>query len=193
MTSIKQLTGKIALEIPAVILAVFMALAVNNCNEERKAAAAAQRALDAILLEIQNNKASLSENLEDNRLTEIKMLAIKDSIELAGEEEWTFEVEIGYEQTFLSTAAWEMAQLTGATQQLGPALVQDLSLLYDLQKMYIRQGDRFFEHMSSVDFHLAREQPEAQVDATLTLIKITESIGQAAVKKYDAFIENYGP
>jgi hypothetical protein len=59
--------------------------------------------------------------------------------------------------------------------------------------MYIRQGDRFFEHMSSVDFHLAREQPEAQVDATLTLIKITESIGQAAVKKYDAFIENYGP
>lgn len=40
MTQIKTTLSQVLLEVPAVVLAVFLALAVNNCNEEHEQQAA---------------------------------------------------------------------------------------------------------------------------------------------------------
>ena len=192
MSSFKNLLGKVILEIPAVIIAVFLALAVNNCNQERQLEKAAKKTLEAILLEVESNKSSLANNIKDNKQNEEAILLMKDSMELNINGKWEANLQLGYEQTFLSTAAWEMAQITGATQQFDAAMVQQLSLIYDLQEMYIEQGDHFFKQMASVDFHLVAEQsPKAQLEATLALIRIAESIGMATIEQYDQFIKAY--
>lgn len=193
MDNMKTVLGKILLEVPAIVLAVFLALAVNNCNEDLKKHTAAGQTMEAIFKEVQENKAALENNLADNRKTmehlEVAMDSIKDDTNavISG-------VEMGYEQTFLGQAAWEMAQLTGATQQFVPEEVQTLSIIYDLQEMYLDQGDRFFAQITTPAFHQTIEDnPKAQLKASLTLLKLANKIGEKTLEKYNDFLEGYSP
>lgn len=190
MTKIKTTLSQVLLEVPAVVLAVFLALAVNNCNEEHKQQAAAARTLDAIRLEVQQNKSALENNLKDNKVRSQLLTSAKDSIKLTGTTEG-IDIELGYDQTFLSRAAWEMAQITGATQHFEPDLVQQLSLLYDLQGMYLEQGNHFLQQIATVEFYKSADHPKAQLDATMGLIRLTEAIGESALEQYNTFLEAY--
>ncbi len=172
------------------VLAVFLALAVNNCNEERKQADDAAKTMEAILLEVKQNQSALENNLSDNQVRSQQLSAAKDTIKLKGNAEG-IDIELAYDQTFLSRAAWEMAQITGATQHFEPELVQQLSLLYDLQNMYLEQGNQFLQQIATVEFYQATEPPQAQLDATLGLIRLAEAIGQSTLEQYKAFLKAY--
>ncbi|MCI4646892.1 hypothetical protein [Phaeodactylibacter sp.] len=190
MTAFKTILSQVLLEVPAVVLAVFLALAVNNCNEERKQEAAAAKTMEAILLEVKQNRSALENNLKDNRLRSQQLSAARDTIKLKGTADG-IDLELGYDQTFLSRAAWEMAQITGATQHFAPELVQQLSLLYDLQNMYLEQGNQFLQQIATVDFYQAADHPKAQLDATLGLIHLAEAIGQSTLEQYNNFLKTY--
>ena len=190
MTQFKTILSQVLLEVPAVVLAVFLALAVNNCNEEGKQEAAAAKTMEAILLEVKQNRSALDNNLKDNRLRSQQLSAAKDTIKLKGTADG-IDLELGYDQTFLSRAAWEMAQITGATQHFEPELVQQLSLLYDLQNMYLEQGNQFLQQIATVDFYQATDHPKAQLDATLGLIHLAEAIGQSTLEQYNTFLKAY--
>jgi Skp family chaperone for outer membrane proteins len=83
MDKMKTVLGKILLEVPAIVLAVFLALAVNNCNEESKQHKAASQTMEAIFKEIQENKAALENNLADNRATMVLLEVVMDSLKPA--------------------------------------------------------------------------------------------------------------
>ena len=188
----KTILGKILLEVPAIVVAVFLALAVNNCNEEFKNQAAAEQTMQFVIKEIQENKEALEKNISDNKIMMKALQATMDTIKNIDDLS-SIDVELGYEQTFLVRAAWEMAQLTGATQEFAPEAVQKLSIIYDLQNMYLKQGDRFFEQVTNVDFHKAvKDRPKAQIQASLTLLKLSNDIGEKALNKYIDFLEYYG-
>jgi hypothetical protein len=190
MSSIRSLLGKIALEVPAVVLAVFLALGVNNCNEDQKQRYAAQKTLAAIRLEISDNKNAIESNIDDNRAKIEQMVMLLDTIKKTGGRPSEYDMEIGYEQTFLSTAAWEMAQITGATQKFTPEMVQRLSLIYDLQRMYLQQGDRFFEKMADIHFYESSESnPRAALSAMLSLAQLANAVGEKTVEQYEEFLE----
>lgn len=193
MASMKTILGKILLEVPAIVVAVFLALAVNNCNEEYRNQVAAEQTMQFVIKEIQENKAALENNISDNETVMKALQATMDTIKGIDDiSESDIDVELGYEQTFLVRAAWEMAQLTGATQEFAPEVVQELSIIYDLQNMYLKQGDRFFEQVTKVDFHKAvKDHPKAQLQATLTLLKLSNAIGEKALIKYIEFLEYY--
>lgn len=189
MTSIRSLLGKIALEVPAVVLAVFLALGVNNCNEERQQQNAARKTLTAIRLEISDNKDAIESNIADNEIKIEQMSMLLDTIKKIGNRPGKQEMEIGYDQTFLSTAAWEMAKITGATQNFQPEVVQKLSLIYDLQSMYLQQGDRFFEKMADISFYESTEDnPKAALSAVLSLAKMANAVGTKTVQQYELFL-----
>lgn len=191
MASMKTILGKILLEVPAIVVAVFLALAVNNCNEEYRNQAAAEQTMQFVIKEIQENKAALENNISDNEIVMKALQATMDTIQ-GIDDISDIDVELGYEQTFLVRAAWEMAQLTGATQEFAPEAVQELSIIYDLQNMYLKQGERFFEQVTKVDFHKAvKDHPKAQLQATLTLLKLSNAIGEKALSKYIEFLEYY--
>ena len=185
----KNILGKIALEVPAIVLAVFLALAVNNCNEDMKRQAVANQTMEAIYKEVQENKSTLEDNLADNKAIMKKLQAAMDTLK-SNSDIIGSDVELGYEQTFLGRAAWEMAQLTGATQEFSPEDVQELSIIHDLQSLYLEQGDRFFAQITTADFHQTIEEyPKAQIQASLTLLKLADEIGEKTLKKYDDFLE----
>ncbi|MCB9295280.1 MAG: hypothetical protein H6559_19485 [Lewinellaceae bacterium] len=176
-------------EIPAIVLAIFLALAVDNCNENRKEKALAQKALEAIVLEIQGNRAELESNLADNELKRKQMQATRDSLIALGEG-GNVSVSIGYNQILMSNGAWEMAKLSGAIRRFEPRTIQNLSELYHLQDMYINLGNEYFRQLASIGFHQSRAELP-RLDASLNLIKMADSVGKSAMKGYDAFLEDH--
>ncbi|MCO6480459.1 MAG: hypothetical protein J5I94_27705 [Phaeodactylibacter sp.] len=176
-------------EIPAIVLAIFLALAVDNCNENRKEKALAQKALEAIVLEIQGNRAELGSNLADNELKRKQMQDTRDSLIALGEEA-KVSVSIGYNQILMSNGAWEMAKLSGAIRRFEPRTIQNLSELYHLQDMYINLGNEYFRQLASISFHQSRAELP-RLDASLNLIKMADSMGKSAMNGYGAFLKDH--
>ncbi|MCO6486873.1 MAG: hypothetical protein J5I98_00580 [Phaeodactylibacter sp.] len=189
MSQLRPNLRQILLEVPAIILAVFLALAVDNCNENRKEKALANKALEAIVLEIQENLSVLDSNLTANELKREQMQATRDSLLVKGEEA-KVSVSIGYNQAIMSNGAWEMAKLSGAIRRFEPRTIQNLSEMYYLQEMYMNLGNQYFAQLASAGFHQNKEELP-RIDASLNLIKITESIGNALMASYSAFLEDH--
>ena len=111
MSQLRPNLRQVLLEIPAIILAIFLALAVDNCNENRKEKNLANKALEAIILEIQENQSILDSNLIENKLKGEQMQATRDSLITQGDDA-KISVSIGYNQIIMSNGAWEMAKLS---------------------------------------------------------------------------------
>ena len=90
----------------------------------------------------------------------------------------------------MSNGAWEMAKLSGAIRRFEPHTIQNLSELYYLQEMYMNLGNDYFDQLATAAFHQNKEELP-RVDASLNLIKITDSIGKAPMACYRAFLEEH--
>lgn len=141
------------------------------------------------MLEIQENQSVLDSNLIANEQKREQMQATKDSL-LAQGEEVNISVSIGYNQVIMSNGAWEMAKLSGAIRRFEPRTIQNLSEMYYLQEMYMNLGNEYFAQLASASFHQNKEELP-RIDASLNLIKITESIGKAMMASYSAFLEDH--
>ncbi|MCB0564340.1 MAG: hypothetical protein KDD01_08175 [Phaeodactylibacter sp.] len=189
MSQLRPNLRQVLLEIPAIILAIFLALAVDNCNENRKEKNLANKALEAIILEIQENQSILDSNLIENKLKGEQMQATRDSLITQGDDA-KISVSIGYNQIIMSNGAWEMAKLSGAIRRFEPRTIQNLSELYYLQEMYMNLGNDYFGQLATASFHQNKEELP-RVDASLNLIKITDSIGKSMMANYRAFLEGH--
>ena len=56
--------------------------------------------------------------------------------------------------------------------------------------MYLTQGNEYFKQLASASFHQNKEEMP-RLDASLNLIKITDSIGNALLAGYLAFLEEH--
>ena len=56
--------------------------------------------------------------------------------------------------------------------------------------MYMDMGIHFFQQMGSTGFHSELDKL-ARIDASLSLITITNNIGKALIKGYEEYLEDY--
>ena len=71
---------------------------------------------------------------------------------------------------------------------LEPLTIQNLSEIYYLQEMYMNLGNEYFGQLSSAAFHQNKEELP-RLDASLNLIKITDSIGKSMMAGYNTFLK----
>jgi hypothetical protein len=135
MGLLRQKVPQLALEAASVVFAVLVALAVDEWREDRQNRELAERALVAVVAEIEGNRDELMSSLEANR-------ALADVVtEAAGDSVLPDDFNVNYEYSLLSTAAWETAQVSRATQFLPLERVQRLARLYNLQELFeVSQG-----------------------------------------------------
>lgn len=176
-------------EVPAIIIAIFLALAVDNCNDNRKDKAVMKRSLQAITNEIKDNQSSLEGNVLDNDSIKQTLLVTLDS--LRNFERSMVSVSIHYEHSILSNAAWESAILNGSTRHFNPRQLQDLATLYELQEMYYDIGLHYFQQMTSMDFHQEKRE-KARVEAAIAQITISGDISRGLLQGYREYFDDYG-
>ena len=123
-------------EIASVVFAVLLALAVDQWWEDRERAQFADRALASIAEEMRGNRDQL---LKDTlALAPAPVLATLDSavhvIRTGGEP--LGGVAVTWSAALLSSAAWETARMTGATEEIALERVIDLAQLYEFQRVF---------------------------------------------------------
>ena len=122
---------ELLLEAFSVMLAVLLALAVDEWREVRANRELSALARASILGEVRGNLQELHDTRPDHVAALEALTADVEAIEVGGAS-----AEVGFNFALLSSAAWQTAQVTRATQFLEFEWVQRVARLYDLQTLY---------------------------------------------------------
>jgi len=153
MGMLRQKIPQLTLEAASVVFAVLVALGVDEWREDRQNRDLAERALVAVAAEIEGNREELVGSLEANRaLAESVVAASRDTV-------LPEDFSVNYEYSLLSTAAWETAQVTRATQFIPLERVQRLARLYNLQQLFESSQDAVMEFILGIG-EVAENSPE---------------------------------
>ena len=142
--------GRLAVEVVSVVFAVLVALAVDQWWEDRENQELADRMTEAIAREIGGNRAQLV-SFGDSGDPDTILSNLIDGVAALRTEEEPIDFAVNWDVTLLSSAAWETAQLTRATQFLDVEQVVDLAEVYEFQRFYLNRQEQLVDLISSVD------------------------------------------
>ncbi len=186
MKKIGRILLKIIEEVPAIVVAVFLALVVNDCNENRKEYRLATSSLQALESELVKNQQALAANLTANELEAKEMRADLDSLRRFGLDSMS-NLSVGISQAMLQKSAWDMAILSGSTRNFRPGLLNDLTTIYGLQELYDEMAVNYFKELSTIEFYKPGQEKE-RIQASLQVHQLTHDISNQLSKLYDKII-----
>jgi hypothetical protein len=128
----------------SVMLAVLIALAIDEWREDRANQELAATARANILEEIEANRDELAGVGGLNAALVERIADYVDGVESTSADSLSVEFEFA----LLSTAAWQTAQMTRAAHFLDYDWMARVARLYNLQKLYDRSQTAVVEHMS---------------------------------------------
>jgi hypothetical protein len=124
----------ILFEIGSVVLAVLLALAVNEWRQNRQNKNLAKYARRSIVAELQSNQSELRGSLDNNRLVIARFRGQIDSVEkgilhgIAG---------TGINVAQLTSSAWKTAQAAQALRYMDFDWLLSASRMYDMQELFV--------------------------------------------------------
>lgn len=163
-SSVRKRLPTILAEALSVIFAVLVALAVDEWWEEQENVALAERMTGAIAQEIRGNREEL--RAPEGGQDPAEMLeAIQTAIAAyrAGNE--PDEVGVHWDVALLSSAAWDAAQVSRATQYMELDRLVDLAQVYEFQRFYGESQDR----LTSLILEIPAGMERAPVETLLAL------------------------
>jgi len=155
--------GHLLAEGTLIVFAVLVALAADAWWEEREDQALAERATIAITREIRRNLADLAPDPEAPPLDEL-MARIDEGIERYREGGRPRGFGVTWNVGLLSSAAWETAQITRATQHLPLDRLIDLAQMYEFQRFYSARQDDLVQLIATMEARLEREPVQALLE-----------------------------
>lgn len=139
-SGIRRRLPRILAEIASVIFAVLVALTADEWWEEREEIADAERMTGAIVEEIRGNRQELLDPDEPDPANAI-MADLDSAIALLRDGREPDGLSVTWDVALLSSAAWEAAQVSRATQHMELDLLIDLAQIYEFQRMYAETQD----------------------------------------------------
>lgn len=141
---------KILVEVFFIVLAVVLALAVDQWSQDRENARLGERMLSAVAQEIESNRAKLL-NFGQGNDPDSTLAALQDAVATFRAGDQPRALGVNWNVTLLSTAAWETAQLTRATQFMELDQAIDLAEVYEFQRFYGTTQDGLVAVISSLE------------------------------------------
>ena len=176
---LREKLPELLVEAASVVLAVLLALAVDEWRETRSQKALAARARASILEEIRANESELRRTQADNRAM---LQRIEEALPRINQEPETF-VEFHFKIALLSSAAWNTAQTTQAANFLDFDWVQRVARIYELQGLYITSQSAVVDRVSGIS-----EILEGDPKRMLTIIAERMRV---ALHHQDSLLEEY--
>ncbi|MGB3465067.1 MAG: hypothetical protein WBA74_07350 [Cyclobacteriaceae bacterium] len=194
LESLKNKVERLLWEIPAVVIAVLLALALNTWKETKAEKATTEESLEAILQEVNENAVALADFMTVNQVHLDELRKLRDSIEtydLKGVQD----MKILFEYTLLSDAAWETAMKKEINKYYGTTVTRGLAKIYSIQHLLDDVWNTHLTKITSVEFYLA-DGNLAMIEAHIQLLEIAIQLAetyqygkQTISKEYEALIK----
>ncbi len=174
------------LEIFSVILAILLALWVNEYQQEKEDEENAIIHLKRITDEVSRNLNTLSphNNANNKRLISLRKMISSFEGKLLSDDERI--ITVGYSFDPLENTEWEVVKLTGIIAHMEPDVISTLSQIYLAQELYIEHWTEFTKQFASgnVDFMDRRE-----TDRYLGSIQFSSMTSKRLIQYYKHFLK----
>ncbi len=128
-----KMNKKLLYEFLSVTFAVFLGLMLNQWKDNRNNDKLAKQSNSNILSEITDNKTTVQEMLEEQKLALARIDSILPLLDNSDEQGDTY---IGMNFQIISSTSWETAKLTQAIVYMDIEIVNDIAGVYDFQDYY---------------------------------------------------------
>lgn len=175
---LRERLPEILIEAASVVVALLLALAINNWSEERQQDQRADAARAAILVELKENRSELA-SVQPNIRDTLERLRAAVSSEAAQPTQLRIELDIA----LLSSAAWQAAATTRASQSIDLTWITRMAKVYELQDNFQRVQNLAVDQLSSI-------APVDSLDGreiALSMIPRLNALAQIA----DGLMQNY--
>lgn len=175
---------EILIEAASVVLALILALALNQWNENREIAARAGAARAAIL-------AELSENRHEIEVARPALKAIVEKLRgaIEGKDTKSHELNVDLGVSLLSSAAWRAALAIQATQSIDFQWMTRVAKVYELQDNYLRVQGTAVDQLTSIP----ADPDLSGVHVAGMLIARMQGLAQLADGLANAYTDVLGP
>jgi hypothetical protein len=180
---------EILLEAASVVLAVLLALAVDQWREARSNRELAARARRSIVAELDANRRELEGSFEANQRALEQLRRTLDALE-AHPDMKDMQVQLGVSLAELSDAAWQTARSTQAPQFLDFDWLIRVARIYERQALYESTQRQMLDHVSAAisEFATARS-PAAIVGPFRGRLQTFQDLAVKLQQGYDDVLE----
>lgn len=185
LKTLRAKAPELVLEAVSVVLAVLVALGVDEWRESKDRMEMADRATEGVIAELESNRAELYDSMEENQGV---LQAVREARRA---DELPDEFDLNYEYPLLSDASWETARMTQATQFMPLEQVRQLAGLYELQTLFERSRDDVMDFILNAGT-IVGDGPE-QIPR-LIYPKLNNAVGmqQLLITAYDSTLVQLG-
>jgi len=177
---------RLALEVIFLVIAVFVALAVDEAWEDHENIESADLALSRIFQELEWNHDLIAQENERHGIELSRIQPLVDRLDTQASFPEDFDPDLAFQISILRDTAWRSAQLTDVLRYLPYEQVQKLAAVYSLQELYRNQSTQIFNYQGNVEFIGAG--PEIQLRSAFQgLVKIY-AIEEALLSAYSQFL-----
>jgi hypothetical protein len=176
---LREKLPELLLEAASVVFAVLLALAVDEWRETRSREALAARARASILQEVRTNESELRGTREKNRALLRKIEAALPRLLQRSDTS----LEFNFQVALLSSAAWNTTQMTQAANFLDFDWVRRVSILYELQGLYVTSQSAVVDRISGIS--------EILDDDPRRMLTIIAERLRVALRLQDSLLEEY--
>ena len=173
---------RLAIEVVFLVVALFLALAVDEAWEDHENGVAANLALTRIHQELDGNRQLIKEENEQHKLELQRIQPVIVQLDSQSSIPEDFDPNLNLQISILRDTAWRSAQLTDVLKYLPYEQIQSLASVYSLQELYQSQMSQVFNYQGNVEFIQA--EPEVQLRSAFQSLLKTYVIEQALLDAY---------
>jgi hypothetical protein len=179
---------EILIEAASVVIALLLALALNQWNENRETRTRADAARAAILGELRANREEIGEQIP-------KLKAIVSTLSATASGSTpppSREMQVNLGVALLSAAAWHAALATQASQTIDFAWMTRVAKVYELQDNYVRVQNLAIDQLSSIpaeDKNLTGQEIARSLVARMSALS---QIADGLARNYDEVLDASG-
>jgi hypothetical protein len=171
---------ELLLEAASVVFAVLLALAVDEWRETRSRNALATRARASILEEIRSNESELRNTRDNNRAL---LQRIEETLSRVKQRRGEISLDFTFKIAFLSSAAWQTAQMTQAANLLDFDWLRVASNAYELQDIYLTSQSAVMDRISGIT-EILEDDPQRMLTIIAERLRVTLSIQDSLLEEY---------
>jgi|GEM_PF-3276223 len=181
--------GKLLIEMVSIVLAVLLALAVDQWREGRSNETLAREALNRIVAELKANVTELEEVLKDHQVVSDRLKNVIEKLEKA-EDDPGIQINFNFTLGILKRTAWQTAIVTQAVRYMDFQVVQELSEIYEVVDIYKSHMENTIKNLSSLNLY-SEDRIPMHFKALLRDAQTAIDLGEGLLESLRKFLKKY--
>ncbi|WP_448568274.1 hypothetical protein [Thalassotalea ganghwensis] len=150
--NLKERLPDILLESLFIVVALLLALGLDQWRDDQKAQQVAENARKAIYTELKDNQKKLNDKLSVHQeiLAHLTHYIEEKEQALAKNDLDDVEISFEYQMVLISSAAWDSAKVTQVVQNFAFSEITNFSQIYQMQRLFLSNQTQIIEKVMAM-------------------------------------------